>query len=145
MATTREQATNAVLQKLVATGAFNMIGRRNRDPESIPTNETPALFVLNHSETNLRPRPNTPPIRTLHIRVVVYTDAGGSESAVPSSTIAALLEIVDAAFAPDDVSSNRCTLGGLVYSAIVQGETIEAPGDVTGKGLAIVPIEVIIP
>jgi hypothetical protein len=143
--TTREAATQAVLNLLVATNAFVTTGRRNRDPETIPAKETPALFVLNRSESIRRPSPSLPPIRTLHMQIVVYVDDGGDETVIPSQTIHGLLETIDAAFAPDDPTSQRCTLGGAVFSAIIEGETIEAPGDMSGRGLAIVPLDVILP
>jgi len=145
--TTRKQVSDTLLARLQATGAFvlTMTGKRNRDPESIPTNQTPACFVVKHSETNRRPSSSLPNIRTLHLRIVIYTDAGGDENIVPSDAIDALLEHVDAVLAPDDPVSGRCTLGKLVHSAMIQGDTVHAPGDVTGKGLAIIPVEVIMP
>ena len=145
MSATREAITQALLSKLSNTGVFVTVARRNRDPESIPTSATPALFLLGHSETAHRKAGNLPPIRTLHFRALIYTDAGQSETVIPDAILNPLLDGIETALAPDNLVSGFCTLGGLVYSVRIEGETIKAPGDVSGKGLAIVPIEVVIP
>lgn len=145
MAVTREQVMAALLAKLAGSGEFATVGRRNRDPELIAAANTPALILVEHSETYVRPSPSLEPIRTLEVRAIVYSDTGQDENAIPSSIVNVLLDGVDAALAPDDMSSNRCTLGGLVYSARIEGALIKAPGDVTGKGLAVIPIKIVIP
>ena len=142
---TREQIINALLVRLSASGQFKTIGRRNRNTESIPPHETPALLLVQHSEKYARPAINLPPKRTISLRAIVYSDVGGNENAIPASVINNLVDAIDTAMIPDDPASQRCTLGGLVYSALIEGDVIEAPGDVTGKGLAIVPIQILIP
>jgi hypothetical protein len=145
MATTREQIMAALLTLLQNSGEFATVTRRNRNPETIAAPSTPALVLVGHSETYERKSPSLPAIRTLEARAVIYYDVGQNENAVPDSVINPLLDGVDAAFAPDDPSSGRCTLGGLVFSAMIDGDMVKAPGDVTGKGLAIIPIKIIIP
>jgi hypothetical protein len=142
---TREEIINALFNRLAASGPFKTVGRRNRDPESIPPCETPALMLVEHSEKNARPAPNLPPKRTMSLRAIIYSDVGCDENAIPASLVNNLLDAIDAALVPDDPSSNRCTLGGLVYSVVIEGDVIMAPGDVTGKGLAIMPIQILIP
>jgi hypothetical protein len=41
--------------------------------------------------------------------------------------------------------TNLCRLGGLVASLTINGEVIKAPGDISGKSLAIVPIRILLP
>jgi hypothetical protein len=55
------------------------------------------------------------------------------------------LDRLDQALAPDNLLTGRCTLGGMVYSCIMDGDVEKAPGDVTGKSLAVVPISIVLP
>jgi hypothetical protein len=141
----REQAMTALLALLASAGEFSTIGRRNRSPETIAAQNTPALILVKHSETYERKSPSVPAIRTLEARAIVYCDAGQDENAIPEATINTLLDGIDAVMRPDNAALGRNTLGGLVYSAMIDGEVICAPGDVTGKSLAIVPIKIVIP
>jgi hypothetical protein len=143
--TTREQVMNTLLDLLAGSGEFATVGRRNRSPESFSPATTPALMVVKHSESSVRQSPNLPAKRTLNIRAIIYIDVGDDENAIPESIINNLLEGFDAVMKPDDPGTGKCTLGGLVYSAMIDGDDVEAPGDVTGKGLAIVSIKVILP
>lgn len=86
-----------------------------------------------------------PPKRVFNVKAAVYNDVGNDENAIPASVINPLLDGLDAALMPDDPIGNRCTLGGVVYSALIEGEIKKAPGDITGKGLAVVPIELTMP
>jgi hypothetical protein len=145
MSVTREQIMTALLTTLTASGNFPTYGRRNRHPETIAATNTPALILVGHGETYERQSPSLPARRTLDVDAIIYTDVGQNENAIPDSILNPLLDGLDASLMPDSPGTGRCTLGGLVYSAMIDGEIVKAPGDVTGKGLAIVPIRVIIP
>lgn len=145
MAASREQIMAALLSRLAASGEFATIGRRNRRPESIAAINTPALMLVEYSETYERQAPNLPPVRTLEARAIVYCDAGQDENAIPSSMVNTLLDGIDAVLVPDNPVLGRCTLGGLVYSAMIDGDIVRSPGDITGKSLALVPIKIIVP
>ena len=143
--TSRETIINALFQRLANAGGFNTTGRRNRDPESIKTADTPALLLVEHSEKYTVPSPSLPGKRAINLRAIVYTDVGDNDSAIPATIINNQLDAIDAALVPDDPTSGRCTLGGLVYSVKIDGDIIKAPGDVSGKGLAVVPLQILIP
>lgn len=67
---------------------------------------------------------------------------------VPGATIInPLLELVEAALAPDDRAHNTFTLGGLVHYARIEGRIVIESGDVdaTGLGGAIIPLKLRIP
>ena len=150
IAATREQimeALQARLQGIIVNGspAFNAVTRRNVSPETIVSAGQAALALVKHHETYHRPSPAQPPRRTLTIMAIVYIDVGANANAIPDAVLNPIQDAIDAALAPDDNVRGTCTLGGLVYSAMIAGEVIAAPGDKTGKGLAIVPIDVIIP
>ena len=145
MSASREQALTALLAVLSKSGEFKLIGRRNRDPEAIGPDQSPALLLLEHSEIYKRPSINLPPIRQLTVMAVVYNDVGSDENAIPSSAVNNVLDQIDALLKPDDMIKNVFTLGGLVSSALIDGEVTKAPGDMTGKSLAIVPIKITFP
>jgi hypothetical protein len=141
---TREEIATALLAKLAATGAFVMYGRRLLGPESIPQNQTPALCLVDANELYESQARNLPSKRMLMLDAIVYVDVGSDVNAVPATPLNNALDAIDTALKADS-GQGFCTLGGKVHSAKITGEVQKAPGDVTGKGLAIVPIEVLIP
>ncbi len=144
--TTREDAINALLAVLAPAGSgYKSIGRRNAAPENFTPETTPALMLLCHSDEYMRPSPSVPPKRKMVVLAIIYVDSGTDANAVPDTTINGLLDAIDAALVPDNQALGRCTLGGRVYSAMIDGNVERAPGDVTGKSLAIVPIKIEIP
>jgi hypothetical protein len=145
MLASRESVMDALLSLLALTGDFVTIGRRNRDPETLDVDESPALFLVEHSETYERTSPSLPPKRVLNVRAVIYDDVGADETAIPSTHVNNALDNLDAALAPDNALTGACTLGGLVESVRIEGDVEKAPGDVTGKSLAVVPIKIVAP
>ena len=144
MTTTREQVMTALLARLSTAYSWGVVGRRNRAPNAIAAVGKPALILLKQHETYVARGLNMPSKRTMHLLAVVYVDVGTDETAVPDALVNAALDALDAAMQPDS-PGGYLTLGGLVESAKISGTITAAPGDVTGKGLAIVPIDVSIP
>jgi hypothetical protein len=147
MTATREQIISALLQKFAASGAFKTVGRRNRDPnESVPLEQLPMVMLVKKSEKFERPSPNLPPKRTLNMVAFVYTGvAPEDENAIPEAPLNDSMEAIDAALAPDDVMQNRCTLGGLVFSAMIDGESVVGQDANSGRSVQVVPISILIP
>ena len=102
-------------------------------------------MLIKHHEDYTRKGPTVPPIRTMTVMAIVYIDVGSNVNAIPDSVINPIQDAIDTALLPDDSTTGRCTLGGIVFSAMIKGEVIAAPGDKTGKGLALIPIEICIP
>jgi hypothetical protein len=144
MSGTREQITQALLARLTAAAAWGASGRRNRDPNNIASPNEPALLLIKHHEHYERVGHNMPPRRTMNMMAIVYIDAGSDENGIPDAILNPIQDAIDAALAPD-TPQGFCTLGGLVASCIIAGEVTNAPGDMTGKGLAIIPIDILIP
>ena len=142
---TREAVMTALLAAIVGTGAFETTGRRNRGSNAIGPTQSPACFLFQDSERQERKSPMLPPKRILNISAVIINDVGQDPAAVPATLINAALEALDALFRPDNLASGRCTLGGLVESLMIDGEIVQAPGDQTGKALAVVPLQIILP
>lgn len=145
MTVARETVMQALFVALQTSGKFKSVGRRNRDPETIGIESSPALMLVEHSESYRSPTTHQPPIRKLMVRAIVYFDVGGDDNAIPSGVINPILDAIDALFRPDNAMTGQFTLGGLVQSAIIDGAVVKAPGDKTGKGLAMVPITITLP
>lgn len=139
---TRQQAVAALFAAMEATAAFKTATRRNRAPESFKPETTPALVLVTNSDEFEGEPPNL--IRRLSLSAILYFDAGTDDSAIPDDAINAALDALDAVFAPDDPIADRCTLGGLIYNVYPAGKGKRAPGNVTGKGLSILPITMIL-
>ena len=142
---TREAAMTALLAKIQAQNFFVATGRRARDPTAVTPALSPACFLVVSSERIRRESPSKPPVRTLEVSAFVYNDVGPTANAIPETVLNASMEALEAALAADDFARNACTLGGLVYAAYLNGEVRRAPAELTGKALAIVPIEIILP
>lgn len=145
----REAIMTALLARLSVIQAegvsLKQYGRRLRDPEDVTGDARPALFLVEHSDEWERAAINLPAKRMLTAWALIYTDVGSNENAIPMTQINQFIEAVETALAPDDVIRGTCTLGGLVLSCLLKGTGIRASGDVTGKSLAALPIEIILP
>lgn len=145
MAATREQILEALLAVVASSGSFALKGRRNRAPETIGPSLSPAVFLVKAMETWKRPTPQLQPVRTMLVKAYFYNDVGGDLNAIPEAVINAALDALDALFEPDNPVTGRFTLGGLVYSCMIAGDAKFSAGEITGKSLGIVPIEIVIP
>lgn len=141
----REQVMQALFALLQSTGSFVTVSRRNRNPEGLSPAQCPALFLLEDAEEPERKSLNLPPVRKLTVKVIFYNDVGQDENAVPSSLINVALDALDVALQPDNLQTGFCTLGGLVFAIYISGSVVKAPGDITGKSIAIVPLRIILP
>jgi len=137
---TRKQVSDAILANITALGYFVQVGKRNRDPENAPN---PSCYLTKTAEQFVRQSINLPAKRVFTYTAWVYVNDAGSETAVPLDIVDAALDAIEPAFAPDNPAFGTCTLGGLVFSAMIKGGQRDFSGDVTGNGLAIVTIEVI--
>ena len=143
---TREQIMEALLTVLAGTAAFVTVSRRNQNPEGLSPISTPALFLVEHQDNwDRRQGYNIPPVRSLAAVAIIYIDSGADQNAIPGSFINATLESIETAFAPDNRQTNTFTLGGLVQACFLDGPSTRGSGDVTGKGLVVVPIRILIP
>jgi len=143
---TREQVMAALFTALAGVGAFVTKSRRNRDPEGLTPSQTPALFLVEHDDNwDRKAGLNAPAARLLSAKAILYIDTGTDENAIPSTFINNALDSMEAAFAPDNLVLGTFTLGGLVRACNLDGTSTRASGDVTGKGLVVVPIRILMP
>lgn len=137
----------AVVARLTAAYPFAVVGRRNVQPDTVAKPGQPALFLLKqHDFTENKGEGPRTAKRTMHIMAICYFDASHDVNAVPDAIINDMTDAIEAALAkPDNIMGDRVTLGGLCHSVRIVGQSTNAPGDQTGKGLAIIPIEIVIP
>lgn len=140
----REAVYVALLDLLTTTGDFKLVSRRNRAPEQIGPALSPALFLFERGEHYDAPSPNVPTKRCLHVSACFYNDVGSDLNATPTTVINDALDALDAALKTHPVTGPQ-TLGGLVYSLKISGDTEGSPGDRDGRAVAIVPIEIVLP
>ena len=153
MAVTREAAIEALFAKLSSatwgsSQTFGLKTRRLIAPEQMAApGSAPGLALVVHHEKTSRPSPTRPPVRTVTAVAVVYIDVSGQANVnvIPDAVLNPIKDAVEAALGVDSGQTGTCTLGGAVYAAFVSGETIQAAGDATGKGLAVIPIDIILP
>ncbi|RBP03809.1 hypothetical protein DFR50_14257 [Roseiarcus fermentans] len=145
MATTREQAIEALFATLSSAYPFGAATRRLAAPEQLATPGKPGFGLVVHHEAYHRPNLNVPPRRTLTALAVIYVATGANPNGVPDALLNPIKDAFDAALAPDNVQTGTCTLGGLVFACGIRGDVVQAPGDKTGAGLAVIPIDIVLP
>ena len=144
MTPSRETIMQALFARLETAGSFATASRRLRLWTALAPADAPALFLAERSETRDRPSEATPGRTTLEADIFLYTYAGEDPNAVPASSMNALLDSIDAALAPDPVTGTQ-TLGGLVSHCWIAGKILNDPGDLDGKGVAILPVKILVP
>jgi len=145
MAVTREAAIEALFAKLSGAYTFGVATRRPTMPSQLASSGGGPGFALVIDREVYERKINMPPVRTIHAKAIIYVDVGANANAIPDAILNPIKDAFDAALAPDNRVTGLCTLGGVVYAAYIRGEVIQAPGDMTGKGLALMPVEVILP
>ncbi len=146
MSTTREQAVSALFKVLQSSSEFVTSGRRNTNPEGLDSTASPALFLVEDTDHwNRTDGYNQLAKREMKLFAIVYNDVGTNDSAVPNTFVNNALDAIEVAMVPDDVVNGTFTLGGLVQSCTIDGESQRSSGDTTGKALAVVPIRILFP
>lgn len=144
--TTREQAVTALFNLLSASSAFVTKGRRNTNPEGLGPSQTPAFFLVEDGDKWDRSSGyNNFAMREMKLYAIVYNDVGTDDTQVPNTIINNALDAIEAVMVPDDVINGTFTLGKLVQSCTIDGESQRSSGDTTGKALAVVPIRILFP
>lgn len=146
---TSRETIGAAFWKLVsATPGFSLsnMSRKFRHWDQVNgVGQLPFLTNLKTGEQRIRQENGTPAIKFFY-HVFVYTMAG-DQVATPETSMNDLLDALDAAVQArgSDVMENRQTLGGLVWYCNPLGRAFVDCGDVDGKGVAMVPFEILTP
>lgn len=145
MTPSRETIMEALLERLKQIAGngkpVNGVYRRVRSwADSAPK---PCVYIGEHSDEYSRQSENLPKA-SMSILLFVYTQTGDM-AAIPSKQQNEILDAIDDALKPDNPSENKCTLGGLVSHCYIDGTVVKVPGDLDGEGIAVVPINILVP
>lgn len=144
---TRETVMQALFSLVADAYPFATVSRRLKLWNDVAPGDMPALFQFESGQDDALYEEDLLLRRTLKARLFIYVDAK-DETIIGASAINAILDALDAAFAPSSFADqliNRQTLGGLVSSARIQGPVLKDPGDLDGVGLIVVPISIVFP
>jgi hypothetical protein len=147
MGASREDIMTALLALVAPVGRFKTSSRRNSKPEDMNPAQTPALFLIEHvDEWDRSAGYNQRPKRSMTVLAIIYFDAGDDQAVIPSSLVNPLIDQIEADISKiDDAMAETQTLGGKVQAVLIDGPSQRASGDTTGKGLAIIPIRILLP
>jgi len=124
------------------TTGFQTTGRRMQHWTQVSAQ--PALFLRRVGVIDEGAEPFT--ITTLECEAWVYCNAGKDPDVAPDSALTILEQLIRQALAPTlGDEDGRCTLGGLVYWARIEGKGEISPGDQDGQALAVIPIRITLP
>lgn len=131
---------------LGGTPAFKLATRKGKHWDDVAGEDQPALLMVQGSETAQK-RKGLPTIWTARAQLLVYvrTNAQSDDSVIPSQLLNPLVDAIEAALTPDDISNDACTLGGLVSHCAIEGEVKYFEGLLGDEATAIVPLMFVCP
>lgn len=135
----REQVYAALFARLSSAAQFTTVSRTLKHWNDVPASDTPALFQAQVREVSNQ-RDGLPTVWDLHVDVYIYVNSGADPNLAPSQILNPLIDSVVAALAPDNVVVNKCTLGGVVIHAWVEGQIETDEGTLGDRAVAIIPV-----
>lgn len=139
----REPILAALFKLLQGASAFQTASRRLRHWSDVPPPQQPALFLaLRHEQVKMMP-PGVPPVSLITCDVYVYANTGTTQAdplTAPSTVLNPLVDAIAAALAPDNLITNKQTLGGLAVHCWIEGRIDTDEGALGDQGVAIIPI-----
>jgi hypothetical protein len=144
---TREQVSIALFELLKTAYDFKSSWRRMKMWDQLnSSSEQPALVLIEIPENHRKQNLITPAVRTLSYDAYVFISDGLNQQTTPISTLNDIIDAIDptsgGVLKPSNANGKQ-TLGGLVTDCYIEGEVVKVPGDLDGKGVAIIPIRVL--
>lgn len=136
----REPILAALFAKLQAVSTFAIASRRLQAWADVSPADQPALFLILRKEMVTTQPPGTDPVSLLYCDVYLYANTGGDKTIAPSTILNPLVDAIAAALVPDNVMTNKQTLGGLVQHCWIEGEIATDEGVLGDQGVVIIPI-----
>lgn len=124
------------------TTGFLTFGRRLKYARDV--SEQPALF-LRDADEDLEYQNIILQEQTIRAEIWIYSNAGQNPDIAPVIALNNLLDAVQSALAPDDPSTGRFTLGGLVHWCRMEGKVDKEPGDISGQAIAAADVLITVP
>ena len=149
----REVIWAALFAWLVAQldSKFTSMGRKHVMPPDLVPADQPALFQVALKEIHIPSKPPGAPSKLqLKGALIVYCfnespeEDIGQEKTLEETILNGLLEGIDAAFVPDNLSTGKFTIGGLVAHCWIEGDTDIDPGILGPQAAAILPVNILV-
>lgn len=139
----REELFDALLEKLKATADYRTVSRRLKHWSDVSPADQPALYLIEKRDNYAR-TPGLNPIYRFELDAVIYAHTGDGNDDEPAGRVLnPLLDAIDELLRPDDVMKNKCTLGGLVQHAWIEGAIEKDEGVLGPQGVALVPLVIL--
>jgi len=125
---------------------FNKATRRLSIWESVEPEDQPALLQLQRRETVTKTK-GLPAKWSLTVDLYLYVHTGATNDpdVVPSQLLNPLMDAIEQAIVIDDVMTDSCTLGGLVYRCFIDGPVEIFEGNLGDQAVCIIPITIVVP
>lgn len=136
---------NALLNQFANVAPWNTSSLKFVMWDNLDASLKPAIFVVCTSEERVQGGEHVPPLLTLKFEVFIYTFTEPTSDVLPMQVMSDILDAVDQALAPSPLAAFKQTLGNLVSHCWIEGTTRVVSGDLDGQGLAIIPVNVLIP
>ena len=127
----REPIYAALFAKLSELPGIKVASRTFKHFSDCAPADQPALYMVQRHESATT-TPGLKTVWTLSCDLLLYAHTKGNKKIAPASVLNPLLDAVEAAFAVDNHVLNKCTLGGLVQHAWIEG-TIETDEGLLGE------------
>ncbi len=137
---TREPIYAALFAKLQGSAGFVTSSRRLKHWDDVPGTAQPALFQSQKRE-NVSGTPGLNQVKVFAVDVYIYANTRGDKSISPGEILNPLIDAVEAAMAPDQIS-NKQTLGGIVQHAWIDGAIETDEGVLGDQAVCIIPITI---
>jgi hypothetical protein len=133
--------------------SYTSMGRKHTPPPDLTIADQPAFFQVATKERHLPKGSNfsgTPVKLMLEGVLILYLynaspdEDIGAEQTLAETLLNNLLQAVDAALVPDNVSTGKFTLGGLVTHCWLEGDSSLDPGIFGPQCAAILPIKMLV-
>ena len=146
MKAAREAIWSALFAKLQTVSGIVTFSRRLKLWSDVAIADQPALFLTErYEDVNVAPhmavnRPGLNSLSVITADCYLYANTDTDPSIAPSTILNPLVDAVFAALAPDNVVSNKQTLGGLVSHCWIEGRITTDEGVLHPQGVVIIPI-----
>lgn len=145
----REAIMAALYALVLPAFAWGTTGRKLLAWTSVTT--FPAMFVqhigdeyLTASGLNQHRPTGLPPMIYIDAEIWLYADAGSALTAIAEPQINQLIDAIEGALQAPPAPSAQ-TLDGLVRHCWIDGKITIDPGNLDGKGKAIIPVRMLVP
>jgi hypothetical protein len=133
--------------------SFTSMGRKHVAPPDLTIADQPAFFQVAGKEIHVPQEgkfSGMPSKLMLRGWLILYLFDGspdediGTEQLLPETTLNGFLQAIDTALIPDDMTTGKFTIGGLVTHCWIGGDSDLDPGIFGPQAAAILPINILV-